>query len=47
MKSNVEGGHELLPLTHVYLLPDQMILLVLLLIIPTLYSHSNSFVSTV
>ena len=33
-------------LTHVYLLPDQMMLLVLLLIFPTHDSHSNSFVST-
>jgi hypothetical protein len=36
-----------LTLTQVYLLPDQMILLVLLLIFPTLDSPSNSFVSTV
>jgi hypothetical protein len=35
-----------LTLTHLYLLPDLMILLVLLLIIPTLDSHSNSCVST-
>jgi hypothetical protein len=35
-----------LTLTHLYLLPDLMNLLVLLLIIPTLDSHSNSFVST-
>jgi hypothetical protein len=32
-------------LTHMYLLPDQMISLVLLLIFPTFDSHSNSFVS--
>jgi hypothetical protein len=36
-----------LTLTHVYLLPDQMILLVLLLFFPIRDSHSNSFVSTV
>jgi hypothetical protein len=35
-----------LTLTHLYLLPDLMILLVLLLIILTLDTHSNSFVST-
>ena len=35
-----------LTLTHVYLLPDQMILLVLQLIFPTFDSHSNSCVST-
>ena len=35
-----------LTLTHVYLLPAQMILLVLLLTFPTLDTHSNSFVST-
>jgi hypothetical protein len=34
-----------LTLTHLYLLSDLLILLVLLLIIPTLDSHSNSFVS--
>jgi hypothetical protein len=34
-----------LTLTHVYLLRDQMILLVLLLIFPTLDSHSTSIVS--
>jgi hypothetical protein len=32
-------------LTHMHLLPDQMISLVLLLIFPTFYSYSNSFVS--
>jgi hypothetical protein len=30
----------------VYLLPDQMICLALLLIFPTFDSHSNSFVAT-
>jgi hypothetical protein len=35
-----------LTLTHVYLLPDQMIVLVLVLIFPTVDSHSNSCVST-
>jgi hypothetical protein len=32
--------------THLYLLPDLIILPVLLLIFPTLDAHSNSFVST-
>jgi hypothetical protein len=36
--------HTWLTLTHLNLLPDQMILLVLLLFFPTLESHSNSFI---
>ena len=36
-----------LTLAHLYLLPDQMILLVLLLFFQTLDSHSNSFISIV
>jgi hypothetical protein len=35
-----------LTLTHLYLVPDLITLLVVLLIFPTLDSHSNSFVST-